>query len=206
MVHTIRPQHIALSLPQAHQRAAQPILRPLSIYHRTPKTFLSSKNPLYENIRTHLTELIQVADPRAKDSRMKEAIAVEIRDLVRRGTFKVVMREEIPPNANVLTARFVLAIKHKISCEVRFKAIYVIGGTVIGWKKFWCMAHSFCSQSVFVCLWHLLQYLISKFGPLMRNWLTYRLMNHFNANIHQRSCCGIWSWRRHGTATYQIFL
>ena len=59
---------------------------------------------------------------------MKEAIADEIRDLVRRGTFKVVMRAEIPQNANVLTARFVLAIKHKITREVRFKARYVVGG------------------------------------------------------------------------------
>ena len=39
---------------------------------------------------------------------MKEGIAAEIYDLVRTGTFKVFMRAEIPPKANVLTARFVL--------------------------------------------------------------------------------------------------
>ena len=38
------------------------------------------------------------------------------------------MRAEIPPNANVIPARFVLAIKHKITGEVRFKAKYFIRG------------------------------------------------------------------------------
>ena len=59
---------------------------------------------------------------------MKKAIAAEIRDLMSRGTFKVVMRAEISPNANVLTARLVLEIKHKNTARVRFKARYVIGG------------------------------------------------------------------------------
>ena len=59
---------------------------------------------------------------------MKEAIAAENHNLVRRGTFKVVMCAEILPNVSVLTARFMLAIKHKITREVRFKARCVVGG------------------------------------------------------------------------------
>ena len=62
------------------------------------------EGPLHESISTHLTEVIQVGDPRARDTRMKEAIAAEIRDPARRSTFKIVMRTKIPPNANVLTA------------------------------------------------------------------------------------------------------
>ena len=38
------------------------------------------------------------------------------------------MRVAIPPNANVPTARLLLAIKHKITGKVRFKARYVVGG------------------------------------------------------------------------------
>ena len=49
------------------------------------------ERPLHENIRTHLTEVIQAGDPRVKGHRMKEAIAAEIRDLVRRDTFKIVI-------------------------------------------------------------------------------------------------------------------
>ena len=75
-----------------------------------------------------LTEVIQFGDPRAKDHQIKETIAAKIPDLARKGTFKVVMHAIIPPNANMLTARFVIAIKHKITVEVRFKAKHVIGG------------------------------------------------------------------------------
>ena len=69
---------------------------------------------------------------RAKDPPLREAISAEIRDLVHKGTLKVVIYAEISPSANVLTARFVLAIKHKITAEVRFKARYAIEGSVIG--------------------------------------------------------------------------
>ena len=89
---------------------------------------IQPEGPLHDAICTHLTEYIQPGDPRAQDPRMKEPISAEIRDLVRRGTFKVVTRAEIPRNANLLSARFVLAIKHKITGEVRFKARYVVAG------------------------------------------------------------------------------
>ena len=83
---------------------------------------------LHVNIWTHSTEVIRAGDPRAKDHRINEAIAAEIRDWARRGTFKWVMRAEMLPSANVPTARYLLAIKHKISCVVLLKTLYVIGG------------------------------------------------------------------------------
>ena len=46
------------------------------------------------------------------------------------------IRAEIPPNASVLTARFVLAIKHKISDEVRFKPRYATRGDCDRLKAF----------------------------------------------------------------------
>ena len=41
---------------------------------------------------------------------MAAVIQEEVRDILRRGTFKVLLREEIPEGSNVLTACYVLAI------------------------------------------------------------------------------------------------
>ena len=58
---------------------------------------------------------------------MLKPIYEEIRDLLRRGTFKIISREEVLDGAYVLTARFVLAIKSKKNGSARIKARYVIG-------------------------------------------------------------------------------
>ena len=97
-----------------------------NIRSRTGNNAVEIEGSLHNAINIRLTEVIQASDPRAKDPRMKEEIAAKIRDLVCRGPFKVVLRAEIPPSANVLTARYVLAIKHNITGEVKFKARYVI--------------------------------------------------------------------------------
>ena len=59
---------------------------------------------------------------------MIAAIKKEVKGLFERGTFKVILKEEIPKDANVLGARFVLAIKSTIDGKIKFKARYVIGG------------------------------------------------------------------------------
>lgn len=59
---------------------------------------------------------------------MTEAIRSEVRDLLKRGTFKVILKEELPGGANALTARFVLSIKSSADGETKCKARYVIGG------------------------------------------------------------------------------
>ena len=88
--------------------------------------------PLHiENVKPpecNLTEIIHKDDPRAKDPRMLKVIAEELRDLLKRSTFKVVIKEEIPDGSNVLTARFFLAIKSKEDGSVRCKARYIAGG------------------------------------------------------------------------------
>ena len=58
---------------------------------------------------------------------MRSAIRTEIRDLLRRGTFKVILNEKLPDGANALTARFVLAIKSSADGDVKYKARNVIG-------------------------------------------------------------------------------
>ena len=58
---------------------------------------------------------------------MKDPIYSEVRDLLSRGTFKVILKEELPDGANALTACFVLAIKSSADGQVKYKARYVIG-------------------------------------------------------------------------------
>ena len=76
----------------------------------------------------HLTEIMLGDYPRASSTEMSEAKRKEINGLLDRGTFKVIIREDIPPYCNVLPGRFVLAVKSTEDGRVRFKARYVIGG------------------------------------------------------------------------------
>ena len=43
-----------------------------------------------------VTEVIDRDDPRASCPEMNEAIMSEVRDLLKRGTFKVILKEELP--------------------------------------------------------------------------------------------------------------
>ena len=65
---------------------------------------------------------------RATDPRMIAAQHSEIRDLIRRGKFKVILKEEIPEGANFLTVRFLLSLKSAVDAGIKFKAIYLAGG------------------------------------------------------------------------------
>ena len=66
------------------------------------------RNPITE---FYATEVINRGDPRAMDPKMTEAVKKEVKGLFERGTFKVILREEVPADANVLPGRFPLAIK-----------------------------------------------------------------------------------------------
>ena len=59
-----------------------------------------------------------------------------MRNLLMRGTFKVILREGIPDDANVLPGRFVLTIKSTDEDQVKFWARYVIGGHLDKLKTF----------------------------------------------------------------------
>ena len=67
-------------------------------------------------------------DPRKDSPEFKEAIRKEIDDLIKRGTWKVVCRSEVPDDANILGGRFVLAIKNPDTDEVIYKARFVVQG------------------------------------------------------------------------------
>jgi hypothetical protein len=56
---------------------------------------------------THITEIIPSTDNRARDPRMREAKKREIKGLLARGTFKIVLKSEISHGANKLGGRYV---------------------------------------------------------------------------------------------------
>ena len=75
-----------------------------------------------------LTEVLDPDEYRAIGKEMTDAKKQEIRNLLERGTFKVILKEEIPSDANVVPGRFVLTIKSSLDKKVKYKARYVIGG------------------------------------------------------------------------------
>lgn len=59
---------------------------------------------------------------------MKAAIEKEVKGLMDAGTVKIIPREEIAPDANILPGRFVVSIKSTKDNEVNHKARFFIGG------------------------------------------------------------------------------
>lgn len=92
-----------------------------------PRSATSEVQVGAEDIATVLaTEVIKDHDPRAK--LFDQAKAKEIQGLIQRGTWKVVLRREVPLNANVMGGRFVLAIKDGGTGKELYKARYVVQG------------------------------------------------------------------------------
>ena len=59
---------------------------------------------------------------------MMNAVKKEVIGLFERGTFKIILREDVPENANILPGRFVLAIKSTEEGQEKYKARFVMGG------------------------------------------------------------------------------
>ena len=72
------------------------------------------------------TEVISLIDPRT--GQFDEAKWKELEGIIKRGTFKQVLREEIGPNPNIVPSRIVLTIKRKENGKEMFKARFVFGG------------------------------------------------------------------------------
>lgn len=110
-----------------------------------------------------LTDILKPKDCRFSTPAVSEAKKKEIANLLTRGTFEVVLREEIPEDANVLRGRFVLAIKSIEDSEVKFKARRVIGGHRDRFNE--CMLHSSrtLQPASSDSYWPLLRYRVSTF-------------------------------------------
>ena len=72
------------------------------------------------------TEVLTRGDPREKC--FDDAKRQELMGLIEKGTFRVVLREEIGQNPNIVPSRYVLAIKHSETGETKMKARFVLGG------------------------------------------------------------------------------
>lgn len=83
-------------------------------------------HPNNTSARTFYTEIITPHDPRS--GLFDEAKRNELEALIKRGTFKMVLRSELENNPNIVPSRFVLAIKHKETGEEIYKARFVLGG------------------------------------------------------------------------------
>jgi Reverse transcriptase (RNA-dependent DNA polymerase) len=75
---------------------------------------------------THLFEVIRPSDPRA--SLFDAAKQKEIQGLIERGTWKEVLKDEMPENPNIMGGRFVLTIKDPCTSKEIYKARYVVQG------------------------------------------------------------------------------
>ncbi len=97
------------------------------LYEFSPKnvrTFLISfANLEYAHYRSSWQEWLS-----CRVTKNANRIKNEVRDLLRRGTFEVTLKEELPDGANECSARFVPAIKSNADQDVKYKARYVIAG------------------------------------------------------------------------------
>ena len=102
-----------------HYRDHSPIFHYQTRIFRSP---LAPKAPF----SSFITEEIKSNDPRA--SQFSAAKRKEIEGLIKRGTWKIVKKDEVPQNANVLGGRFVLTIKDSGTNKEVYKARYVVQG------------------------------------------------------------------------------
>ncbi len=75
-----------------------------------------------------LSEIIEPDDPRTNSPDMREAKIKEIKGLLERGTFKIVLEEELRDGVNILTARFFFTLESTEDGKVKYKAQYVVAG------------------------------------------------------------------------------
>lgn len=101
----------------------------IKLYYRTInysinkfKTNVISPPPF----QVYLTEVIEPRDPRAW--KFNNAKLKELDGLIKNKTWKIVCRNEVPSNANILNGRFVLAIKDEGKNKEVWKARYVVEG------------------------------------------------------------------------------
>jgi hypothetical protein len=135
-----------------HDTAGEP--RPFSVTHIKPfvtrdsDIFATNLNRVLKQYCLHdgdveegameisVTEVVNTHDPRSTSARMTTAKLRELRGLIERGTFKVVLRTELPEKPNVMSTRFVLSIKHDVTGEELYKARLVVRGFQDRFKRY----------------------------------------------------------------------
>ena len=115
--------HVGDPLGPRHFNISQikPAPLPIDTFHSAPSNKIRDIPDIMH------TEIIQESDPRA--SLFDEAKQKELNGLFERGAFKIVLREEVEDNPNIVPSRYVLAIKHgQKDTPPKLKARFVLGG------------------------------------------------------------------------------
>ena len=99
-----------------------------SLFYDVCRAFSHFSSSDEDDYSVHLTEVIDPRESRASSVKMSQAKRDEIKRLLQRGTFSIILREEVPKDANILPDRLFLALKSADDGQVNFKARYVVGG------------------------------------------------------------------------------
>lgn len=99
---------------------------PSEFFNDMFKPFRYENHPKPPCIDVHLTEILSPDDPRT--ALFNDAKQKEIKGLIDRGTWKLICKDEVLDNANILGGRFVLAIKDAGADKEIWKARFVVQG------------------------------------------------------------------------------
>lgn len=77
--------------------------------------------------QTHLLEILHDEEPRVTDDRMQSAKGGGVQSLMEHRTFKVLEKQDLLNEANILLVRFVVAMKSYGNCKETYNSRYVIG-------------------------------------------------------------------------------
>ncbi|PXF40296.1 hypothetical protein BWQ96_10002 [Gracilariopsis chorda] len=72
-----------------------------------------------------ITEIIPYGDPRNDDPVLLTAKRKELQGLLKRGTYKVMCKEELPTDANIIGGRFILCQKRRDKHSIKYKASFI---------------------------------------------------------------------------------
>lgn len=102
----------------------KPYFQPETLAH-TLQTDVSTGLKSFKSPSEDFTLAVEALDPiddRARGPEMNEVKKAEICAFLERGTFKVLLREEVSHDANVLPGRFVLSLKSTIDGKTKYRA------------------------------------------------------------------------------------
>jgi hypothetical protein len=87
-----------------------------------------SFKPFQNALRVGLTECLHPSDPRGLSEKFVPAKKLETKVLIDKGTWRIVKKQDLPKDANILHGRFVLTIKNVGTESETYKARYVVQG------------------------------------------------------------------------------
>lgn len=93
------------------------------------KQFRSNEHKKRNGLEVFITEILHPRDPLNNSPHVMKAKRKEIDALVQRGTWKIVMNEDVSLYSNTINGRFVMKIKDIETDEPYFKARFVAQAT-----------------------------------------------------------------------------